>query len=88
MGAPGLRSRRPRPLADAVTALEFPAGPVDAFVHGEAQEIRAVRRHLLTDRGLDRRDMSCSPYWRRTMNDEAWRKVKRDFVAEMEADVA
>ena len=75
-------------LADAVSDLEFPAGRVHAFVHGEAQEIRAVRRHLLTDRGLDRRDMSCSPYWRRTMNDEAWRKVKRDFVAEMEADVA
>jgi hypothetical protein len=32
--------------------------------------------------------MSCSPYWRRTMTDEAWRSVKRDFVAAMEADVA
>ena len=75
-------------LADAVSDLEFPAGRVHAFVHGEAQEIRAVRRHLLTERGLDRRDMSCSPYWRRAMDDEAWRKVKRDFVAAMDADVA
>jgi hypothetical protein len=32
--------------------------------------------------------MSCSPYWRRSMTDEAWREVKRDFVASMEADVA
>ena len=32
--------------------------------------------------------MSCSPYWRREMTDEAWREVKRDFVAAMEADVA
>jgi NADPH-dependent ferric siderophore reductase len=75
-------------LAEAVSALDFPAGRVHAFVHGEAQEIRAVRRHLLTDRGLGRRDMSCSPYWRRAMDDEAWRRVKRDFVAAMEADVA
>lgn len=75
-------------LADAVADLAFPAGRVHAFVHGEAEEIRAIRRHLLTDRGLDRRDMSCSPYWRRTMTDEAWRTVKRDFVAAMEADVA
>ena len=75
-------------LADAVSDLEFPAGRVHAFVHGEAQEIRAIRRHLLTDRGLDRRDMSCSPYWRRSMTDETWRRVKRDFVAAMEADVA
>lgn len=75
-------------LADAVRTVEFPEGRVHAFVHGEAEEIRAIRRHLLTDRGLARADMSCSPYWRRTMTDEAWRQVKRDFVAAMEADVA
>jgi NADPH-dependent ferric siderophore reductase len=75
-------------LADAIAALDFPAGRVHAFVHGEAGEIRAVRRHLLTERGLTRADMSCSPYWRRTMTDEAWRQVKGDFVAAMEADVA
>jgi len=75
-------------LAGAVEGLSFPAGRVDAFVHGEAEEIRAIRRHLLADRGLTRADMSCSPYWRREMTDEAWRRVKRDFVASMEADVA
>ena len=34
----------------------------------------SIRRHLLTERGLTRADMSCSPYWRRTMTDEAWRR--------------
>ena len=43
---------------------------------------------VLQDRGLTRAQMSCSPYWRRTMADEAWRQVKRDFVAAMESDVA
>ena len=75
-------------LADAVMALDFPDGRVHAFVHGEADEIRAIRRHLISERGLTRRDMSCSPYWRRTMTDEAWRQVKRDYVVAMEADVA
>jgi NADPH-dependent ferric siderophore reductase len=75
-------------LAEAARALEFPAGQVHAFVHGEAEEIRAVRRHLLVERGLQRSDMSCSPYWRRTMTDEAWRAVKRDFISAMDADVA
>lgn len=75
-------------LATALAELTFPEGRVHAFVHGEADEIRTIRRHLLADRGLDRADMSCSPYWRRTMNDEAWRRVKREFVASMEADVA
>jgi NADPH-dependent ferric siderophore reductase len=86
--------RRHEPTVDsalmlaAVEELTFPRGRVHAFVHGEADEIRAVRRHLLQDRGLERRDMSCSPYWRRSMTDEAWREVKRDFVASMEAEVA
>ena len=73
-------------LAGAVTDLEFLPGRPFGFVHGEADEIRAVRRHLLHDRGLTRRDLSCSPYWRRTMTDEDWRRIKRDYVAAMEAD--
>ncbi len=75
-------------LVESVRTLAFPRGRVHAFVHGEADEVRAIRRHLLADRGLARSDMSCSPYWRRTMSDEAWRQVKRDFVAAMDADVA
>ena len=74
-------------LLSAVTEVPFPAGQVHAFVHGEAEEIRGVRRHLLQDRGLTRSAMSCSPYWRRTMADETWRQVKAEFVAAMEADV-
>jgi NADPH-dependent ferric siderophore reductase len=73
-------------LADAVRALDFDPGRPFGFVHGEADEIRAVRRHLLEERGLTRRQLSCSPYWRRTMTDEAWRRIKRDYVAAMESD--
>ena len=74
-------------LVRAVADLDFPDGRVQAFVHGEADEIRSIRRHLLVERELSRADMSCSPYWRRTMTDEAWRRVKRDFVAQMDADL-
>lgn len=74
-------------LADALAALEAPAGTVHAFVHGEADEVRAARRHLLGERGLERARMSCSPYWRRTLTDEAWRAQKKAYVAQMESDV-
>lgn len=74
-------------LPTAIRDLSFPRGRVHAFIHGEAGEIREIRRHLLLDRGLTRADMSCSPYWRRDMTDEAWRQVKSDFVAAMEAEV-
>jgi NADPH-dependent ferric siderophore reductase len=73
-------------LVDAVRDLTFPTGRPFGFVHGEADEIRAVRAHLLHERGLTRQDLSCSPYWHRTMSDEAWRRIKRDYVAAMEAD--
>jgi NADPH-dependent ferric siderophore reductase len=73
-------------LLAAVEALGFGEGRPFGFVHGEADEIRAVRRHLLQERGLTRRDLSCSPYWRRTMTDEAWRRIKRDYVAAMESE--
>jgi NADPH-dependent ferric siderophore reductase len=73
-------------LLAAVEALGFGEGRPFGFVHGEADEIRSVRRHLLQERGLTRRDLSCSPYWRRTMTDEAWRRIKRDYVAAMESE--
>ena len=73
-------------LLAAVEGLDFAAGNPHGFVHGEADEIRAVRRHLLIERGLTRQQLSCSPYWRRTMTDEAWRRIKRDYVAAMESE--
>jgi NADPH-dependent ferric siderophore reductase len=75
-------------LADAVAALTFPAGRAHAFVHGEAGETRAVRRHLLADRGLDPEQLSCSPYWHRGLTDEAWREIKAAWNAEVARDVA
>ena len=39
-------------LAGAVRDVTFPDGRVHAFVHGEAGEIRAIRRHLLAERSL------------------------------------
>lgn len=73
-------------LLAAAEALDFGEGTPFGFVHGEADEIRGVRRHLLQERGLGRRDLSCSPYWRRRMSDEAWRRIKREYVSAMEAE--
>ena len=79
-----------QPLLDAVVAAVQAsplAGRVSAFVHGEAVATRAVRRHLL-EQGLVERDLlSCSPYWRRGMDDEEWRAVKAAWTREVAADV-
>ncbi|MFV0308594.1 MAG: siderophore-interacting protein [Desertimonas sp.] len=74
-------------LLDTIASLEWPAGTVDVFVHGEAAEVRAVRRFLVAERGVDPAAASISPYWRRGHNDEAWREVKRDWLEAQAADV-
>jgi NADPH-dependent ferric siderophore reductase len=67
-------------LADAVRALPRPEGRVSAFVHGEAGATRAVRRVLLGQHVVDAEMLSCSPYWRRGLDDEQWRAVKADWL--------
>lgn len=76
----------PTPLLAAVESTPFPEGTVHAFIHGEAEETRDVRRHVLLERSVPDLALSCSPYWKRGMSDEQWRSVKRDFVAAMNAE--
>ena len=75
------------PWSAAVEALALDPDDVRRFVHGDAVETRAVRRHLLGDLGMPRERLSVSPYWRRTFTDESWREVKKSWLAEVEADV-
>lgn len=75
-------------LVAAVTALDFPAGTPQVFLHGEAGAVRALRRHLLLDRGVPRdRAASISGYWRLGRDDETWRAEKPVWKREVEADV-
>lgn len=74
-------------LLHAVETLQFPAGTPQVFVHGEAGEVRSIRKHLLGERGIPREGQSISPYWRRAHTDEQWRKIKRDWLADAENDV-
>jgi NADPH-dependent ferric siderophore reductase len=67
---------RPEQLVDALAGLTFPAGRVHAFVHGEAGTVRALRRHLLDERGVPRDDLSVSGYWRRGDDEEGFRAFK------------
>jgi len=73
-------------LVAAVEAAQLPSGTCGVFVHGEAGEVRSVRRHLIADRGVDPAAASISAYWRRDFNDEQWRQVKRQWLIEQAAD--
>jgi NADPH-dependent ferric siderophore reductase len=75
-------------LVDAVRALDFPPGAVHAFVHGEAAAVRALRRHLLVDRGVPREALSVSGYWKRDRTEEGWREDKAEWNRLVEQDAA
>lgn len=68
-------------LLRGVEALDVPTGRTQVFVHGEAYEVRSIRKHLVGERGIPKSDTSISPYWRRGRDDEAWRQVKREWIA-------
>ncbi|MCT2588985.1 siderophore-interacting protein [Streptomyces sp. N2-109] len=49
---------------DAVRATSFPPGTPYAWVAGEASTVRALRRHLVKERGIDRKAVTFTGYWR------------------------
>ncbi|MDN5861600.1 MAG: siderophore-interacting protein, partial [Pseudonocardia sp.] len=52
------------PLAAAVRAARFPAGRGQAWLSGESACVKDLRKHLLDERGLDRRAVYATGYWR------------------------
>ncbi len=73
-------------LLEAVKEFDFLSGTYDVFVHGEAGEVRELRKYLLNEKSVDPNVASISPYWRRNHTDEAWRKVKKEWLADQEND--
>lgn len=55
---PGVRA------LEAVAGAELPEGPLYAWAAGEAKLATGVRRHLVNDRGIPKRDVSFYGYWR------------------------
>lgn len=60
-------------LVEAIRAARFPAGVPYAWIAGESSTVRAVRRHLVAERGLDRRRVTFAGYWRRGASEEQLR---------------
>ncbi|MFX1675580.1 siderophore-interacting protein [Paraburkholderia sp. A2WS-5] len=58
-------SESDQPLVDAVSEVWLPPGDGYVWAAGEASEIRAVRAHLCNERGVDKKRIRASAYWRR-----------------------
>ncbi|MFE7596080.1 siderophore-interacting protein [Streptomyces sp. NPDC057494] len=56
--------------AEAVRADTLPPGRPYAWLAGEASAVRGLRRHLVEERGVDRRSVHFTGYWRRRLTQD------------------
>ncbi|NBM19915.1 siderophore-interacting protein [Streptomyces sp. GC420] len=60
-------------VLESVRAAELPSGTPYAWIAGESGTVRALRRHLVGERGFDRRAVTFAGYWRRGLSEEQLR---------------
>ncbi|MET7617818.1 siderophore-interacting protein [Streptomyces sp. NPDC005408] len=57
-------------LIEAVRSADFAPGSVCAWLGGEAGAVRALRRHLVDERGIGKREIDFAGYWRRSLTQD------------------
>ncbi|OLT09970.1 hypothetical protein BJF78_29550 [Pseudonocardia sp. CNS-139] len=75
----GVPAGRSDVVVTALAAAQLPPGPVFAWVAGESGMVKAVRRHLVSERGVPRKRVEFSGYWLHREHDTP------AFTAELEA---
>lgn len=63
--------RNENSLLDAVREAYLPEGDVFAWLAGESSVVRELRRHLVNDRGLPKKAIAFSGYWRADASQDA-----------------
>ena len=65
-------------MHDAVAALDWPKGRVSVWAACEFPSMRALRRHLREERGLDRKQFYISSYWKLGCDETSHKAIKRE----------
>ncbi|MEV6908648.1 siderophore-interacting protein [Amycolatopsis sp. NPDC051071] len=58
-------------VLDAVRKADLPGGTPYAWISGEANMVKLARRHLVRERGVDKRAICFTGYWRQGLSEEA-----------------
>lgn len=83
-----MRSNAPAGILLVQAAEQFTpqAGRGQAFVHGEAQAVKALRRLLFIKWQMPKKDVSISGYWRTGNTEDQWQAGKKAWLAEVERE--
>ncbi|MET9672866.1 siderophore-interacting protein [Streptomyces sp. NPDC006482] len=60
---------------DAVRGVELPGEAPYVWIAGESGAVKALRRHFVRERALDRRRVTFVGYWRKGLSEDALREV-------------
>lgn len=69
------------PQLEAMRALAWPSGRPGIFVAGESSVMKAVRQFLCEERGIERKAMYASAYWKVGLREDQHRKLKLQEAA-------
>ena len=67
-------------LLEAARALPRPSRPVQVFAHGERSAVKAIRRLLQDDWGLEKSELSLSAYWALGRAEDRFQEEKREPI--------
>lgn len=70
-------------LVDAVRKVAWRAGRVQVFVHGERGAMKRLRPYFTDERGLERSQLSLSPYWAYGRREDAFQAEKREPIGKI-----
>lgn len=71
------------PLVDAARTLGWRSGVPQAFVHGERESVKLLRKHLIDERELARERLSISAYWARGRIEDQFQAEKREPIGQI-----
>ncbi|MFF9339600.1 siderophore-interacting protein [Streptomyces sp. NPDC014773] len=73
---------------EAVAGAELPGESPYVWIAGESGAVKALRRHFVRERGLDRRRVTFVGYWRKGLSEDALREVPDEAAQDAERDAA
>ncbi|MFJ3904241.1 siderophore-interacting protein [Streptomyces sp. NPDC090025] len=76
------------PAVEVIAGAELPGEAPYVWIAGESGAVKALRRHFVRERGLDRRRVTFVGYWRKGLSEDALREVPDETEADAQAESA
>ncbi|MFJ7065488.1 siderophore-interacting protein [Streptomyces sp. NPDC101115] len=71
---------------EVIAGAELPGGSPYVWIAGESGSVKALRRHFVRERGIDKRRVTFVGYWRKGLSEDALREVPDETVQDEAQD--